>query len=113
LGRTVQRVAVFAILVVMLLIAQIEDLATAGHMMNQLGSIAERGPLAGTAYDAYGVHGLVALKVGLFALVIGSATLLVRVGRPILVSLAVALLAAGAAAGLMGAASNLHAVGLI
>jgi hypothetical protein len=104
---------VFAILITILLVAQLEDLATAGHMMSQLGSIAERGPLAGSAFDTYGLAGLIALKIGLFALVIGVTVLLVRVGRPILVSLAVALLAAGAAAGIMGAASNLHAVGLV
>jgi len=113
LGWTVQRAMVFGILITILLVSQLEDLATAGHMMSRLGSIAERGPLAGTAYDVYGLPGLIALKIGLFALVIGASVLLVRVGRPILISLAIALLAAGAAAGIMGAASNLHAVGLV
>jgi hypothetical protein len=113
MGWTVQRAMVFAILVVTLLIAQIEDLATASHMMGRLGTVAERGPLAGTAYEVYGLNGLISLKVGLFALVVGSAVLLVRVGRPLLVSLAVALLVAGSAAGIIGAASNLHAVGLV
>ncbi len=108
-----RRALVFATLIALLLVAQLEDLATAGHMMSRLGSIAERGPLAGTAYDAYGLPGLIALKIGLFALIVGASVLLVRVGRPILISLAVALLAAGAAAGIMGAASNLHAVGLV
>ena len=72
---------VFAVLIAILLVAQLEDLATAGHMMSRLGSIAERGPLAGTAYEAYGLPGLIALKIGLFAIIVGASVLLVRVGR--------------------------------
>jgi len=108
-----RRTIVFGGLIAALLLAQLEDLATAGHMLERFGSVAERGPLVAPAYDVYGLTGLIALKIGLFALIVGTAALLVRVGRPILVSLAVALLAAGAAAGVLGAATNLHAVGLV
>ena len=83
------------------------------ELSRRIGSVAERGPLVAPAYDVFGLTGLIALKIGLFALIVGTAALLIRVGRPILVSLAVALLAAGAAAGVLGAATNLHAVGLV
>jgi hypothetical protein len=98
----------FAILIGLLLAAQVEDLLTGWHMMRRFGVAVEWGLLAGSAYLQYGVIGLIVLKISLVALVLGTATLLVRVGQPRLSRLAVGLLMFATLAGVLGASSNLR-----
>jgi hypothetical protein len=101
-------VARFAILGAILIVAQVEDLVTAERMLGRFGTVVEWGLLAGRAYLEYGVAGLIALKIALVAIVLGAAYLLVRVGHPRLMKMAVGLLIVGSLAGLVGAASNLR-----
>src|SRR5439155_18465156 len=67
-----RRTIVIGGLIAAFLLAQLEDLATAGHLPDRLGSVAERGPLVAPAYDVFGLTGLIALKIGLFALIVGT-----------------------------------------
>jgi len=98
----------FAVLGAILVVAQIEDLITADHMLRRFGTVVEWGLLAGRAYLEYGVIGLIVLKIALIAIVLGAAYLLVRVGTPRLTKFAVGLLIMGCLAGVFGAASNLR-----
>jgi hypothetical protein len=96
------------ILVGLLLAAQVEDLVTGAHMLRRFGTVVEWGLVAGPVYTEYGVLGLAALKVGLLALVLGAAFLLLRVGHPKMYRVAIGLLFLGSLAGVLGAASNLR-----
>ena len=97
----------FGLLIGLLLAAQIEDLVTASHMLDRFGISAERGLLAIPAYVAYGIPGLVALKISLVALVLGNAALLVSTGNRRMRGVAVALILMATSAGVLGAVSNL------
>ena len=94
--------------------AQLLDLATFDVMMRQVGPAAEANPLVAALFGAYGLPVVAIAKVALLALVTAIVAVLANPTLPrVRVSIIVAILTVGIAAGLVGGATNTAAIGLI
>lgn len=94
--------------------AQLLDLATFDVMIQRVGIGAEVNPLVATMFGMYGLPVVAIAKVTLLALVTAIVAVLARpTPRHVSVSIIVAILSVGIAAGLVGGATNTAAIGLL
>lgn len=94
--------------------AQLLDLATFDVMMRRVGHAAEANPLVASMFGSYGLPVVAIAKVALLALVTSIVAVLARpTARHVRVSMIVAILTVGIAAGLVGGATNAAAIGLL
>lgn len=94
--------------------AQLLDLATFDVMMRRVGPAAEANPLVATMFGVYGLPVVAIAKVALLALVTAVVAVLANPTiQRVRVSVIVAILSAGIAAGLVGGATNIAAIGLL
>ena len=94
--------------------AQLFDLATFDVMMQRVGPAAEANPLVATMFGVYGLPVVAIAKVALLALVTAIVAVLADPTiQRVRVSVIVAILSVGIAAGLVGGATNTVAIGLL
>ena len=94
--------------------AQLLDLATFDVMIQRVGIAAEANPLVATMFEVYGLPVVAIAKVALLALVTSIVAVLARpTPRHVSISIIVAILSVGIAAGLVGGATNTAAIGLL
>jgi len=106
------RVMVAAVLT--MAVAQLLDLATFALMMQRVGVAAEANPIVAGLFGAYGMPVVAVVKVALLALV--TAIVAVLAAAPTQrarASIIAAILTVAIAAGLVGGASNMVAIGLL
>src|SRR5215213_4201530 len=100
--------------VITMAVAQLLDLASFGLMMQHVGVGAEANPLVAALYATYGLRAVVIAKVALLALV--TATVVVLATAPsarVRATFATAVLVVAIAAGVVGGASNMVAMGML
>ena len=94
--------------------AQLLDLATFDVMIQRVGPAAEANPLVATMFGVYGLPVVAIAKVALLALVTSIVAVLANPTiQHVRVSVIVAILSVGIAAGLVGGATNTVAIGLL
>jgi hypothetical protein len=92
-------------------LAQLFDLTTFAEMVRALGPTAEQNPVVGLILGLYGLPMVAIAKIALISLVTAIAAVLAN--RPVGQRVAVVVLVAGIAAGLVGGISNIAAIGAL